>query len=246
MFIVCLFCGLLFGVVLCQPEINRQRNEITNTRTQISSLQTQIDDLESSRLDLMINIEVLQGDLESKNTELIETNIEREALENQVNELESTQLYLVDQLETLQELLESTNAELTEKNDKLELLENAIEYLSPYIQRDLEFLSLLSERLENYPFMDPTLLLELREASYDVDPSIASTINIIMDDIEVFNDWSTRMPPESASFEERYTWLLEGYQVLGRYLIDYREFVKSFLEPIEAPLKGISTLSLAD
>ena len=202
--VACLVSGLVFGVALCQPEINRQRAELSSARAQISELQNQVDELGSSRLDLMGQIEILQGDLES------------------------------------------ANSELQEVSHKLEILENGLEYLSAYTERDVEFLSLLSERLENYHFTDLTLLVELREASHDVDPSTASTINAIIDDIETLLDWSTRMPPETATYEERYTWLMQGYQTIGRYLIDYREFVRSFLEPIETHLEAVRGLSLAD
>ena len=202
--VVCLVSGLILGIALCQPEIQRQRAELSSARTQIDELQTQVGELESSRLDLMVHIEMLQVDLES------------------------------------------ANSELQEVSHKLEILEDRIEYLSAYTEKDIEFLSLLSERLENHQFTDLTLLVELRETSHDVDPSIASTINAIIDDIETFLDWSTRMPPESASYEERYTWLIQGYQTIGRYLIDYREFVRSFLDPIETHLEAVRGLSLAD
>lgn len=198
--VACLVCGLVFGVVLCQPEINRQRTELFSARAQVSELQTRVDELESSQNDLIFQIEMLQIDLES------------------------------------------ANSELQEVSHKLEILENALEYLSTYVDKDIKFLSLLSERLENYHFADITLLVELREVSHDVDPSTASTINAIIDDIETLLDWSTRMPPETATYEERYTWLMQGYQTMGRYLIDYREFVKSFLEPIETHLEAVREL----
>ena len=42
----------------------------------------------------------------------------------------------------------------------------------------------------------------------------------------------------NAPHKERYMWLMEGYQTIGRYLIDYREFVQSFLEPVETHLEA--------
>ena len=201
---VCLVSGVLLGVILCQPEIYRQRSEISSARAQVSDLQTQVDNLEALRSDLTDQVGTLQGDLEYANTQLQET------------------------------------------SHRLEILENAVEYLSSYVEKDLEFLSPLLGRLENYQFADLDLLVEIREASHNVDPSIAATIDAIIDDIETLQDWAARMPPENAPYEERYTWLMEGYPTIGRYLIDYREFVKSFLEPIKTHLEAVRGLSLAD
>lgn len=200
----CFFVGLVFGVVLCQPEINRQREDISVARAQMGDLQTQ------------------------------------------VNELESSRSYLISQAEIMQVDLESAIAELQGANERLEFLENALDYLGAYVVKDVDFLSLLLERLEYYPFSDLALLEELKGASYDVNPSTASSISAIMDDIVTLSDWSTRMPLEDAPCDERYMWLMEGYQTIGRYLIDYREFVQSFLEPVETHLEAVKELSSAD
>lgn len=195
---------------------------------------------------LIIGVALCQPEIHRQRDELSLAGTQINELQTQLDELESSRLDLLDQIEMLQGDLESANAELQEVNHELEILENGVEYLSAYVEKDLEFLSLLLERLENYQFADLTLLVELGEASYDVDPSIGNTINSIVDDIERLLKWSTRMPLESAPCEERYTWLLEGYQIIGQYLIDYREFAKSFLEPIEMHLEAIRGLSLAD
>ena len=199
--VICAVVGLVLGVVLCQPEIYRQREELSSARTQIEDLQSQVDQLD--------------GALEAAS----------------------------QMISTLQSNLSSANNELEEVREELEFLQNAVEYLGAYVEKDVEFLSLLSERLETYPFTDATLLAELRDAGYDVDPPIASKIDTIISRIEMLTDWSTRMPPETAPCEEQYTWLMEGYPILGQYLIDYREFVKSFLEPIETHLKAVEGLS---
>ena len=199
--VICAIVGLVVGVVLCQPEISRQREELSSARTQIDDLQSQVD----------------QRD---------------DALEA------ASQI-----ISTLQSNLSSANDELDDVRDELEFLQNAVEYLGVYVEKDVEFLSLLSERLETYPFTDTTLLAELRDAGYDVDPTIASKIDTIIDHIDTLTDWAARMPPETAPCEERYTWLLEGYQILGQYLIDYREFVQAFLEPIETHLTAVQGLS---
>ena len=193
--------GLVLGVVLCQPEIYRQREELSSARTQIEDLQSQVDQR--------------NGALDAAS----------------------------QMISTLQSNLTSANDELDEVRQELEFLQNAVEYLGAYAEKDVEFLSLLSERLETYPFTDATLLPELRDASYDVDPAIASKINEIISCIEMLTDWSNRMPPETAPCEEQYTWLMEGYPILGQYLIDYREFVKAFLEPIETHLTAVEGLS---
>ena len=199
--VICAIVGLVLGVVLCQPEIYRQREELSSARTQIEDLQGQVDQLD--------------GAVEAAS----------------------------QMISTLQSNLSSANDELEEVEQELEFLQNAVEYLGAYVEKDVEFLSLLSERLETYHFTDTTLLAELRDAGYDIDPAIASEINTTISHIETLMNWSTRMPPETAPCEDRYTWLIEGYQILGQYLIDYREFVKAFLEPIETHLKAVEGLS---
>jgi ABC-type transporter Mla subunit MlaD len=199
--VICAVVGLVLGVVLCQPEISRQREELSSARTQIEDLQSQVDQRDDALDTASQTISTLQSDLSS------------------------------------------ANDELEDVRDELEFLQNAVEYLGAYVEKDVAFLSLLSERLEAYPFTNATLLAELRDAGYDVDPAIASKIDEIISCIDMLTDWSARMPPETAPCEERYTWLMEGYPILGQYLIDYREFVQAFLEPIETLLTAVEGLS---
>ena len=213
--IVGLVAGLAGGYFINTPEINRLNTELSASEDLVNDLEGQVASLESS-LD--------------------------ESLQT-ITDLNESLAYAQNTISALQSDMQALESDLENAQDKID----EYEYLSAQLEKDSAFLKLQGNarsRINVALTLEDVIAVwtEVQEASLEVDPAIADTIDPLINMTGQIMAWMENTPSEYASEEEWATWLIEGMTFNAGYILQYYFFEATYVNAIQAHIEAVSNI----